>query len=351
MIDSKFLSFKDYSTRYCAGKKTNFGWDASGQSNLQELHVLLNRKFMIRRVKADVLTELAEKSRETVILDPALIWTKNETEENLQSYASDLQKYKGREREEILMRFYSITAEAKAAAVCNYVKTIVKENTKFIIFAHHMIMLNAITDCLNKLKLDFVRIDGQTRPDLRNEYVSRFQNKESCRAAVLSLKACNAGITLTSASLVLFAELDWNPSTLVQAESRAHRIGQENAVVVRYLMAKGTADDVIWEMLKNKQNVLNKAGLSAEDFADSANTVVAGPSTTKKINEYFEKEGGTSSEGQTNDVTMSAVKSPAKSSEDIRNFFAKSPTKNEQKPENEFQMMLDDEDDDFLFAI
>lgn len=59
---------------------------------------------------------------------------------------------------------------------------------------------------------------------------------------------------------------------MAQAEARAHRIGQSQAVVCRYLLAQGTADDIIWEMLKNKQNTLNKAGLFSEDLADATNS-------------------------------------------------------------------------------
>lgn len=74
--------------------------------------------------------------------------------------------------------------------------------------------------------------------------------------------------------MVVFAELDWNPSTLAQCESRAHRIGQKSAVICRYLLAKGTADDFMWEKLKHKQNVLNKAGIFCEDLSDATHSAV-----------------------------------------------------------------------------
>lgn len=49
LIDKKFFgSFKEYGMRYCAGKQTTFGFDCSGQSNLQELNLILRQKFMIR---------------------------------------------------------------------------------------------------------------------------------------------------------------------------------------------------------------------------------------------------------------------------------------------------------------
>lgn len=282
MLDPNFFNFKEYSIRYCEGKQSKFGWVATGQSNLTELNLLLSRKFMIRRTKAEVMTEMSEKNRETIMLDGNLI---EDSEENLLVYATDFSQSTGKKRDEILLKFYSETALAKRSAVCAHIKTLIKDNIKFIVFAHHICLLDAISDCLNQLNVDFIRIDGTTKHDVRNASVKRFQTIDKCRVAVLSLKACNSGITLTAAKLVVFAELDWNPSTLAQAESRAHRIGQEGTVTCRYLMAKGTADDVIWEMLKKKQNVLNKAGLCNENFSET--DLVTNPSTVSDFYYLF----------------------------------------------------------------
>lgn len=49
MLDSFFMNYQTYTTRYCEGKRTCYGWEANGQSNLKELKIVLEKKFMIRR--------------------------------------------------------------------------------------------------------------------------------------------------------------------------------------------------------------------------------------------------------------------------------------------------------------
>lgn len=56
---------------------------------------------------------------------------------------------------------------------------------------------------------------------------------------------------------------------LCQAEDRVHRIGQNDNVIIQYLVAKNTADDYIWPLIKNKLNVLNAAGLDQDLSIDS----------------------------------------------------------------------------------
>jgi SWI/SNF-related matrix-associated actin-dependent regulator 1 of chromatin subfamily A len=72
---------------------------------------------------------------------------------------------------------------------------------------------------------DFIRIDGNTRSEIRHDLVSHFQETEACKVALLSITAACLGITLTAASTVIFAEVHWTPALMFQAEDRAHRIG------------------------------------------------------------------------------------------------------------------------------
>lgn len=57
----------------------------------------------------------------------------------------------------------------------------------------------------------YIRIDGSVSAEERKRLCDNFQLKENVRVAVLSITAANSGLTLTSANLVVFAELFWNP--------------------------------------------------------------------------------------------------------------------------------------------
>ncbi|PIK44326.1 putative regulator of chromatin subfamily A-like protein 1-like [Apostichopus japonicus] len=237
---SLFPSFHEFALRYCDAKQNAWGWDYSGSSNLSELQLILERKIMIRRLKSDVLSQLPAKTRQKVIMDPKCIKTKGST---LKSLATAAKKEKANRN--MILAYYAETARLKIPAVRAYVEDLLEGDKKFLIFAHHQDMMDALCEACDTKKVGYIRIDGSTPPQQRFKFCEDFQTKDKYRVAVLSIMAANSGITLTAASLVLFAELFWNPGILMQAEDRAHRIGQSDAVFIHYLIGKGTADDLL----------------------------------------------------------------------------------------------------------
>ncbi|KAJ8715243.1 hypothetical protein PYW08_005224 [Mythimna loreyi] len=266
-----FSSYTEYGKRYCDGKQTNFGWDMTGQSNLPELQIILQKRFLIRRTKEQVLTKLEEKTRETVLLDQTLLNYTQEDAKGLSEMAEAYNKSKSSDKHAALITYFSESAKVKIPAICKYIRQLVESepSRKFLVFAHHRSVIDAICLTLDEAEVHYISIVGSTPANTRAELVDTFQHTASCRCAVLSITAANSGITLTAANLVLFAELHWNPGILTQAESRAHRIGQLGGVCVRYLLAARTADDFMWPMLQNKLNVLNNVGLSRDTFEDT----------------------------------------------------------------------------------
>lgn len=89
---------------------------------------------------------------------------------------------------------------------------VLETKSKFLVFAHHQIMLDAVEKVMKRKDKKYIRIDGNTTNDQRKYFVDKFQADENYVCAVLSITAANAGLTLTAATIVLFAELHWNPS-------------------------------------------------------------------------------------------------------------------------------------------
>ena len=88
--------------------------------------------------------------------------------------------------------------------------------------------------------------------------MKKFQEDINYKVALLSINAASTGLTLTSANIVVFAELIWTPALMIQAEDRAHRIGQNSDFVdIKYLYGPGTIDDYIFSKLQKKLLVVS----------------------------------------------------------------------------------------------
>ncbi|KAH3759633.1 chromatin-remodeling complex ATPase chain [Pelomyxa schiedti] len=260
-----FPNFMEFGLRYCGGQRTRFGWNFDGATNLQELNVLLGT-CMIRRLKQEVLTELPEKRRERIyigiveshveiihqIFSDLRHARKGDTAEDEQSSRSEAKR--------LLYELYRNSGAAKLPLVTDFITDKLEGcSEKFLVFAHHQDVLDGLSNCLKTKGVSFIRIDGKTPAQQRHGLVQVFQEDSSCRVALLSITACGVGLSLTAASQAIFAELFWNPGALRQAEDRIHRIGQRNAVTIQYLIARNTVDEMIWELIERKLDVVGQA--------------------------------------------------------------------------------------------
>ncbi|XP_059199416.1 SWI/SNF-related matrix-associated actin-dependent regulator of chromatin subfamily A-like protein 1 [Centropristis striata] len=268
---SLFPRFHEFGLRYCGATQATWGWDYSGSSNLGELRLLLEECLMLRRLKRDVLSQLPAKQRKvvTVTIDGVNARIKAALSAAAKELASG-HRNKMEEKEALLV-FYNHTAEAKLQAIMEYITDMLEcGREKFLVFAHHKLILDHITTELGKKNVSYIRIDGSTSSADRQQLCERFQFSTKTCVACLSITAANMGLTLHAADLVVFAELFWNPGVLLQAEDRVHRIGQTSNVNIHYLVAKGTADDHLWPMIQEKMNVLEQVGLSESNLSDKA---------------------------------------------------------------------------------
>ncbi|XP_044525365.1 SWI/SNF-related matrix-associated actin-dependent regulator of chromatin subfamily A-like protein 1 [Gracilinanus agilis] len=264
-----FRQFHDFALRYCDAKKLPWGWDYSGSSNLGELKLLLEESVMLRRLKSDVLSQLPAKQRKMVVV--ALGQMSAKTRASLAAAAKEMttEKTSRRQQKEALLLFFHRTAEAKIQPATDYILDLLESGReKLLVFAHHKLVLDALSEELEKKHIGYIRIDGATSSADRQTLCQQFQLSEKCSVAVLSITAANMGLTFSATDLVVFAELFWNPGVLIQAEDRVHRIGQTSSVTIHYLVARGTADDYLWPLIQEKIKVLGQAGLSETNFSE-----------------------------------------------------------------------------------
>lgn len=262
-----FPRYQDFVERYCAAHVGRFGYDVSGASNLDELHTLLRGSLLIRRKKEEVLSQLPDKQRQVLWVQTKPKAMKDvakamDSLEDLKQAARNPSSEGHAKKLELEIKgtqneLYKLTALAKIESVTEFCKDTAETGCKFIVFLHHKEVMEQLDEYLTKkLKLGFIRIDGSTPQGNRQMLCRKFQEDPRCRVALLSITAAGVGLTLTKATVVIFAELYWNPGSLLQAEDRAHRIGQRDCVLVKYLLARQTLDESMWSTVRRKLTVV-----------------------------------------------------------------------------------------------
>lgn len=135
---------------------------------------------------------------------------------------------------------------------------IVKKRKKVLIFSGFTGMLDCTEDLLaliggNGSDFRYLRLDGQTGRARRNLAIRMFNDRSSeYKAMLISTRAGGLGINLASATDVIFLDEDWNPQIMLQAEARAHRIGQTQPVTVYKLCTQGTVEEQMMGRIRKK---------------------------------------------------------------------------------------------------
>eukprot|EP01071_Lankesteria_metandrocarpae_P008198 Lankesteria_metandrocarpae@DN4900_c0_g1_i3.p1 len=277
----KFTSYQDFSTRYCETKFNPWSKkpDYTGGRHEDELFRFLTKTVMIRRLKKDVQKELPPKLRSLIPIEISTADRKQIGEamsaltDGLQQNASmeDVMRIAAnsggeesteapRDTRRLISELFVMTGKAKIKGCCEYISYLLQLDCKFLVFAHHKIVLDSLETQLIKEKVEYIRIDGSVPAAKREIHIKQFQEKPSCRVAVLSITACGHGLNLTASGTVVFAELYWVPGQMLQAEDRCHRIGTTfSTIQVHYLHAEGTVDELVWKTLNKKWSAITNS--------------------------------------------------------------------------------------------
>ncbi|KAE9532430.1 hypothetical protein AGLY_010053 [Aphis glycines] len=124
---------------------------------------------------------------------------------------------------------------------------------RVLIFSQMVRMLDILAEYLSYRHLPFQRLDGSIKGDIRRQALEHF-NAEGSQdfCFLLSTRAGGLGINLATADTVIIFDSDWNPQNDLQAQARAHRIGQKNQVNIYRLVTKGSVEEDIVERAKQK---------------------------------------------------------------------------------------------------
>lgn len=285
LLPQKFDNFFRFAHKYCAAHKkqiqTRDGikefWDFNGASNTEELGRLLRVTIMLRREKSQVLKELPEKIRTVipvkknagkVFLDleertrgmmdkireinkkikeakkngdrdllNKLKLEKTQVRSVAFTLMNEYRRYAFEEKKEIIVDFLSDTLESEPV----------------IVFVHHRDVAKFFRDTFRQFNP--LVITGETPADERAKLVEAFQTKDEYLLFIATTLAAAEGITLTKASTVVFAEYEWTPAKMLQAEGRVHRIGQKNTVNSYWFALVGSVDEYFINKIIEKLQV------------------------------------------------------------------------------------------------
>ncbi|WP_165831859.1 DEAD/DEAH box helicase [Brachybacterium endophyticum] len=259
-------------------------------SKLPQLHQLLADHVWTRRTKADVLPQLPTKLRALhhVTPDPAAIraahadlddtidtWLErhpNPTDEQISELVADALPFTSQLRR--------ATGLAKVPAAVDWISTHLDgaPGDPLIVWTIHRDVTHALAAQIASDRPEtHVRVlDGATGHQARAEAVEAYQDG-SVDVLIGQIVAAGVGLTLTRGSTALFAETDWTPANVVQAEDRQHRIGQTRPVQITTLIAEHTLDARIHQVLGRTISVLDDLTPGSDHHVTHGSTDTTGP--------------------------------------------------------------------------
>lgn len=226
-----------YLMRYCDPVKTYFGWQFNGLSNAEELHSRIS-KYMIRRLKKDVLKDLPPKIRSVVPLQIS------DSERKMYDEADRELELAVINKEECVLskmaKLKQMAFRAKKNAAIQYIKDYINNVGKLVVFIWHRESYEELMKEFGKVAVGLV---GGVSLEDRQRAVDEFQTNPKIKLFIGNIKSAGTGITLTAAAKTTFLEFGPTAPGHLQAEDRVHRIGQTaDCVEATYLILENSIE-------------------------------------------------------------------------------------------------------------
>lgn len=259
-----FGGYNQFISRYCDGPKLS--------SNNRELNYRLWMFGFFRREKQKVLTQLPDKMRQYITCDITNRKEYDDAENDVIRYLREYKKANDDKvaraiRGEVMVKMNilkQIAAKGKIKAVSEFIHDVIDGGEKLIMFAYLKDVVAALKDEFP----DAVTVTGSDSIAQKQNAVDRFQNDPECKLIILNYKSGGTGLTLTAASRVGFIEFPWTYSDCEQAEDRAHRNGQKNAVNCYYFLGDKTIDRYMYSVIQTKKGIANEVTGTTTQIAE-----------------------------------------------------------------------------------
>ncbi|MBS0210288.1 MAG: DEAD/DEAH box helicase [Planctomycetes bacterium] len=231
------------------------------------------RPFLLRRTKEQVLSELPPKTEQTLFceLDATQRKLYDELRDHYRQSLDERIARQGLKKSKIqvleaLLRLRQAAchpglldkkqtgeSSAKLDTLFAQLSEVLDAGHKALVFSQFTSLLAIVRKRLDAERISYTYLDGKT--NARQKVVERFQNDDTCRLFLISLKAGGTGLNLTAADYVFILDPWWNPAVEAQAIDRAHRIGQTKPTFAYRLIASNTVEEKILELQAQKREL------------------------------------------------------------------------------------------------
>lgn len=268
----KFSSFWRFVHRYCEVWDNGFGKEIGSAKNPKEFRDML-KPYMLRRLKEEVIEDMPEltKQKSWVELEGKQNKVYHQMEEDMVAELSEQEEIKAPIIISKIMRLKQIAVSEQLLAEKPSIKKFKKSakikalneiiddsgDQKIVVFTQYQSAAKLVAKMLDKEGIGYGMIHGGIKNEERQKEVNKFQENDSCKIFVATIKAGGLGLTLTAGSIAVFLDKDWTNANNTQAVDRLHRIGQERNVTVIELLAKNSIEEYIEELLAEKQETFD----------------------------------------------------------------------------------------------
>ncbi|WP_297336887.1 DEAD/DEAH box helicase [Algoriphagus sp.] len=155
----------------------------------------------------------------------------------------------------------------KLEDVTYMLQSTISEGHKVLVFSQFVRHLAIIKKYLDEEGITYAYLDGSTKD--RQAQVEKFQEQDEVKVFLISLKAGGVGLNLTRAEYVFLLDPWWNPAVEAQAIDRAHRIGQENKVIIYKFISRDSVEEKIMALQNRKLALAGELISTEESFMKS----------------------------------------------------------------------------------